>query len=70
MITPDLAPPPFGWIVGTLTVTLRVALIHSGHAIGDPFAALGSVTVLADTLLFGWLVIRRQQGVSAPTRPA
>jgi hypothetical protein len=53
------------WIVGTLTVTLGVALIHSGHAIGDPFAALGSVTVLADMLLFGWLVIRRQQGVSA-----
>ena len=53
------------WIVGTLAVTLGVALIHSGHAIGDPFAALGSVTVLADMLLFGWLVIRRQQGVAA-----
>lgn len=38
------------WIIGTLTVTLGVALIHSGHAIGDPFAALGSVTVLADML--------------------
>jgi hypothetical protein len=35
------------WIVGTLTVTLGVALIHSSHAIGDPFAALGSVTVPA-----------------------
>jgi hypothetical protein len=38
-----------------------VALIHSGRAIGDPFAAAGSMTVLADMLLFGWLVIRREQ---------
>ena len=49
------------WIAGTLCVTLGVALIHSGHAIGDPFAAAGSMTVLTDMLLFGWLVIRREQ---------
>ena len=49
------------WIAGTLCVTLGVALIHSGRAIGDPFAAAGSMTVLADMLLFGWLVIRREQ---------
>lgn len=54
------------WIAGTLCVTLGVALIQSGRAIGDPFAAAGSMTVLADMLLFGWLVIRREQhGVSA-----
>jgi hypothetical protein len=49
------------WIAGTLCVTLGVALLHSGRAIGDPFAAAGSMTVLADMLLFGWLVIRREQ---------
>jgi hypothetical protein len=49
------------WIAGTLCMTLGVALIHSGHAIGDPFAAAGSMMVLADMLLFGWLVIRREQ---------
>ena len=49
------------WIAGTLCVTLGVALVHSGRAIGDPFAAVGSMTVLADMLLFGWLVIRREQ---------
>lgn len=49
------------WIAGTLCVTVGVALVHSGRAIGDPFAAVGSMTVLADMLLFGWLVIRREQ---------
>jgi hypothetical protein len=53
------------WIAGTLCVTLGVALIHSGRAIGDPFAAAGSMTVLADMLLFGWLVIRREQSRAA-----
>lgn len=49
------------WILGTLTLTLGVALIHSGHETGTPLAALGSVTVLAGMLLFGWLVVRREQ---------
>jgi peptidoglycan/LPS O-acetylase OafA/YrhL len=54
------------WILGTLTLTLGVALIHSGHETGTPLAALGSVTVLAGMLLFGWLVVRRDQG--SPSR--
>lgn len=49
------------WIVGTLIMTLGVALIHTGHEIGVPFASLGSLIVLADMLLFGWLVLRREQ---------
>lgn len=53
------------WIAGTLCVTLGVALIHSGRSVGNPFAAAGSMTVLADMLLFGWLVIRRERGASA-----
>jgi hypothetical protein len=38
-----------------------VALVHSGHTVGDPIAAVGSLVILADMLLFGWLVYRREQ---------
>jgi hypothetical protein len=48
------------WIVGTIILTIGVALIHSGHAIGDPIAAVSSLIVLADVLLFGWLVFQDQ----------
>jgi FtsH-binding integral membrane protein len=47
------------WIVSTVVLSFGVALIHTGHQIGDPIAAVGSLLVLADTLLFGWLVFRR-----------
>jgi hypothetical protein len=47
------------WIVGTAVLTVGVGLVHSGHAIGDPIAAIGSLIVLVDMLLFGWLVFRR-----------
>ena len=46
------------WIVATIILTIGVGLVHSGHAIGDPIAALASLVVLADALLFGWLVFR------------
>src|ERR1700748_1690093 len=48
------------WIVGTVIRTFGVALVHSGHPIGDPIAAVSSLIVFADVLLFGWLVFRRQ----------
>ena len=47
------------WIVGTVTMTVGVGLVHSGHAIGDPIAAVSSLVVLAHMLLFGWMVFRR-----------
>ncbi len=46
------------WIAGTIVMTIGVALVHSGHEIGDPIAAISSLVVLADMLLFGWLVFR------------
>jgi len=46
------------WIVGTIVLAIGVALVHTGHAGGDPIAALGSFIVLFDMLLFGWLVLR------------
>ncbi|MGO4735380.1 hypothetical protein AB4099_02470 [Bosea sp. 2KB_26] len=49
------------WIVGTLVLTVGVALVHSGNAIGDPIAGVGALAVLADMALFGWLVFRQEQ---------
>lgn len=61
------------WIVGTVILTVGVGLIHTGHGVGEPIAAAGSFTVLAAMLLFGWLVIRReetQKAFRASTVPA
>src|SRR4051795_6842287 len=44
------------WIVGTIILTIGVGRVHSGHAVGDAIAAVSSLVILADTLLFGWLV--------------
>jgi hypothetical protein len=46
------------WIIGTIILTIGVGLLHTGHAIGDPVAAVGSFVVLLDMLLFSWLVLR------------
>lgn len=50
------------WIAATIILAAGVALLDSGHAMGDPIAAAGSLLALADMLLFGWLVYRRAQG--------
>jgi drug/metabolite transporter (DMT)-like permease len=49
------------WIVGTIILTIGVGLVHTGHPIGDPIAAGGSLIVFAGMLLFGWLVVRRDR---------
>ena len=46
------------WIIATVIVDIGVGLVHTGHPSGDPIAAVGSVIVLADMLIFGWLVFR------------
>ena len=53
------------WAVGTAVLTVGVAMIHSGRPAGEPFAGVGSVIVLADMLLFGWLVLREVRAASA-----
>jgi hypothetical protein len=58
------------WIAGTIIMTIGVGLAHSGHEIGDPIAAVSSVLVLADMLLFGWLVFRREPGELTSQRSA
>ena len=49
----------WSWIVATVVLTVGVALVHTGHQLGDPIAAVGSLMVVASMLLFGWLVYRR-----------
>jgi hypothetical protein len=58
------------WIVATVILTIGVGLVHTGHEIGDPIAAVSSLVVLADTLLFGWLVYRREAAEQAAGRTA
>jgi cbb3-type cytochrome oxidase subunit 1 len=58
------------WIVATVTMTIGVGLVHSGRAIGDPIAGISSMVVLADMLLFGWLVFRREPDELASRRSA
>ena len=53
-----------GWIAGTVILTVGVALIHTGHAGGEPLAGIGSFIVLGSMLLFGWLVVRRERVAS------
>jgi hypothetical protein len=48
------------WVAGTIVMTIGVGLVHSGHEIGDPIAAVSSLLILADTLLFAWLVFRSE----------
>src|SRR6202050_4102221 len=49
------------WIIGTIVLTIGVAMVHSGNSAGDPIAAVGSFIVLLDMLLFGWLVYRGER---------
>ena len=55
-------------IFGTIILTIGVGLVHTGHAIGDPIAAVGSIIVLLDMLLFGWLVLQGERA-DASVRP-
>jgi hypothetical protein len=59
------------WIVATVVMAVGIALTHTGHAGGDPIAAVSSLVVLADMLLFGWLVYgtepeKRTSGAAFP----
>jgi hypothetical protein len=58
------------WIASTVILTIGVGLVHTGHAIGDPIAAIGAIITLADMLLFGWLVFRREAVQAAAPRAA
>jgi drug/metabolite transporter (DMT)-like permease len=52
------------WIVGTITMTVGVGLVHTGRDAGEPLAAIGSLVVLAAVLTFGWKVYRYERGIT------
>jgi hypothetical protein len=58
------------WIVATVILTVGVGLVHTGHAVGDPIAAIGSIVVLGDMLLFAWIVFRRESAVATAVHSA
>jgi hypothetical protein len=58
------------WIVATVLLAIGVGLVHTGHEIGEPIAAVSSLVVLADMLLFGWLVYRREATERVTSRTA
>ena len=46
------------WIVGTITMTIGIGLVFTGHEAGDLVVAVGAFIVFAAMLIFGWLVFR------------
>lgn len=46
------------WMIGTVSLTVGIAMLHAGNKGGEPFAGIGSFVLLGDMLLFGWLVVR------------
>jgi peptidoglycan/LPS O-acetylase OafA/YrhL len=49
------------WIVGTIVLTCGVLAIYLGHVEYEPLAIGGSLIVLADMLLFAFLVFRPER---------
>ena len=52
------------WIAGTITMTIGVGLVHTGHETGEPLAAIGSLVVLVGMLIFGRQVYRCERGIA------
>ncbi len=59
----------WGWIIRTVILAIGVALVHTVHSAGDPIAAVGSIIVLVDMLLFGWPVFLAER-TKASAQPA
>jgi hypothetical protein len=58
------------WIVSTVVMAIGVGLAHTGHPAGDPIAAVGSLAIFVDAILFTWLVFQGTSSVSvAKGRP-
>jgi hypothetical protein len=58
-------PQVWIWVVATIVMAIGVGLAHTGHEIGDPLAAVGSLVIFADTALLAWLVFQHK-GVNQP----
>ena len=53
------------WIIGTIVMAVGVGLISTGTTSAEPIAAVGSLIVLADMLLFAWLVFRSENAAAS-----
>ena len=51
-------PQVWIWIASTVVMAIGVGLVHTGHAAGDPIAAVGSFAIFADAILFTRLVFQ------------
>lgn len=59
------------WIPAVIVQAIGVGLVHAGQATGDPLAALSSIVILGDMLLFAFIVFRRESyGYAAAAVPA
>lgn len=58
------------WVVATILQTAGVDLIQTGHEVGDSIAAVASLILVADMVLFGWLVFRREASEFTAARVA
>ena len=64
-------PQVWVWIVSTVVTVIGVGLVHTGHPVGDPIAAVGSLAIFADAIMFTWLVCQGTTSASqAEGRPA
>jgi cbb3-type cytochrome oxidase subunit 1 len=54
------------WFVTSALMALGIAFIYSGVPAGEPIAAITSLILLADMLLFGFLVLRGVRGAEMP----
>ena len=62
-------PQVWIWIVSTIVAAIGIGLVHTGHDIGDPIAAVGSLMIFADTLVFAWLVFQAPRAETLTIRP-
>jgi hypothetical protein len=53
------------WIIGTIVMAVGVGLVSTGTTSAEPIAAVGSLIVLADMLLFAWLVFRSENAAAS-----
>jgi hypothetical protein len=63
-------PQVWTWVVGTIVMAVGVGLAHTGHDIGDPIAAVGSLVIFVDAGLFTWLVFQGRADHREVVRPA
>lgn len=49
------------WAAASIVMAAGIGLIYSGMPQAEPLAAISSIVLLADMLLFAWLVIRTRR---------